>query len=882
MSLSLFETRKNLFLILGLFLFISSVFANTFDKNSKSNTTFSKLQDSISHTEKVYLHFDKPYYSSGDQMWYKVYLVSADSNRPNAISKIVYVELINPVNKIVISRKIKIENGGGEGEFYLPKRLNAGEYTVRAYTNFMRNFDEAYFFIKKIPIGSTSALITNETSSLKNTPEKKLDLAPVDLKPDLQFFPEGGYMVTSQTSKIGLKAVNIYGKGIDVSGSIVDNTGNEIVNFNTLKFGLGNFKLTPKKGKSYKALIQYKGQNYTYEIQDALDKGITMNVIERKNSYQVYLQSSLPEGVDQLALTGLQNGKIVNVARLIGSKKRGIINVPKSTLQQGIVQFTILDKTEKPLCERLVFVETELPEHKVTVVSTKAEFNKRELIELDFEIDPRTKTNMSLAVTDISVVEPDIYNLDIRSHLLLNSELKGEIEQPGYYFQSKDADRKKMLDLLMMTHGWRQFLWNHEDQNKNKKEYTHETGIRFKGVVKKESYYKKGVPVEISLTYNNGDELVHDETKTFDNGKFIFGDYLFKDSTSIIIQAKKYKIDKKTKLKKNNNPNMNYYIALDTFVAPALTIKQKYLAKQNKLNEDYSDPTNKPINRDYITRPKIVFLDSVNPFEGDFEELEEVTVTQRGIKKEVKEKFKNRQTIYGEPTYRIDFDEIQTTIGTNNVIAAMRGKVPGLRMSGNIDNPSSQINFVGGQGRSSGNGAPGKASKVSRAKPVISRNYGLTIRGGLVPPLILVNNFEVQDFSNILADEVSFVDILSPARSAMYGSRGMGGVINIHTKRGNEDIDSKKERNGIINFMHPGYYKAKKFYEPKYDVERPEHKKFDYRSTIYWNPTIKLDENGKSKVSFYAADIPTTYRIELQGITTDGFSIVNEIYVDVE
>lgn len=874
MSSFITQSQKNLFLktLLVFVIIINSAFSDTLNKNLKGYTNLSKFQDSIHHTEKVFLHFDKPYYSSGDQIWYKVYLVSADSNRPYAISKIVYVELINPVNKIVISRKIKIENGGGEGEIYLPKRLNAGEYTVRAYTNFMRNFDESYFFIKKIHIGSPSELLPNVSSSLKNAPKKKLNQSALDLKPSIQFFPEGGYMVTSQTSKIGLKALDIYGKGIDVSGSIVDNTGNEIVNFNTLKFGLGIFKFTPKKGKSYKALIEYQGKNYNYNLPDALNEGVTMNVIERKNSYQVYLQSSLPEGVDQLALTGLQNGKIVNVAQLIGSKKRGVINVPKSTLKQGIVQFTIFDKTEKPLCERLVFVETELPEPKVNILTDKKEYTKRELIELDFEIDPGTQTNMSLAVTDMTVVEPDIYGLDIRSHLLLNSELKGEIEQPGYYFQSKDPNRKKMLDLLMMTHGWRQFLWNHEDQNK--KEYTHETGIRFKGIVKNKSYPEKPASAEVSLAYSNMDEFVLDKTISSKNGKFQFGDYQFNDSTSVIIQAKNYKVKKKGSKK----IIMDYSIFLDTFSPHPIIGKPSFLYTKNNLEK-----SNESVDIDYMIRSKMERLNSVIPFDDDVEKLDEVTVKHTRIKKEIKEKFKNRQTIYGQPTYRVDFDEIQTTIGTTNVIAAMRGKVPGLRMSGNIDNPSSQVNYVGGQGGNSGNGAPGKAAKVSRAKPVVSSNYSLTIRGGLAPPLILLNNFEVQDFSSIIAEEVSFVDILSPARSAMYGSRGMGGVISIHTKRGNEDTDlDKKDSSGIINFVHPGYYKARKFYEPNYKVEKPEHKKFDYRSTLYWNPTWKLDKKGKAKISFYAADIPTTYRIEIQGITTDGFPIVNETYIDVE
>jgi len=873
------KSHKNLFLktILVFIIIVNSAFSSTINNNLKVDTNLLKFQDSIHHTEKVFLHFDKPYYSSGDQMWYKVYLVNADSNRPRAISKIVYVELINPANKIVISRKIKIENGGGEGEFYLPKRLNAGAYTIRAYTNFIRNFDESYFFIKKVHIGSTSTLINKETSSLKSAPKKKLDLSPLGLKPSIQFFPEGGYIVNDQLSKIGLKALDIYGKGIDVSGSIVDNTGIEILNFNTLKFGLGTFRFTPKKGRSYKALIQYQGKNYNYDLPEALNRGVTMHVSERTNNYQIHLQSSLFEGVDQLILIGLQNGSIVNVAELKGKKDRGLIKVPKATLKQGIVQFTILDKTEKPLCERLVFVETERSGPKVNIMADKKEYAKRELVELDFEIDSMAQTNMSLAVTDIAVVEPDVYGLDIRSHLLLNSELKGEIEQPGYYFDPKNKDSKEMLDLLMMTQGWRQFLWNHSGNdriNEDQTKYDHETGIRIKGIVKNKSYPEKTASAEVSLTYTNKDEFVQEKTISSKNGKFQFGDYQFSDSTSVILQAKNYKIKKKGSKKLTTD----YSISLDTFSVHPIRSNPFYLNNENNLEKD-----NEHVDNDYKIRSKMVHLNSVIPFDDNAEKLEEITLKHIRERKKIKEKFKNRQTIYGQPTYRIDFDEIQTTIGTINVIAAMRGKVPGLRMSGNIDNPISQVNFVGGEAGNRSNGAPGKAAKVSRAKPVISRNYGLSIRGGRVPPLILVNNFEVQDFSSVLAEEVSFVDILSPARSAIYGSRGMGGVISIHTKRGHENSDiENKKRSGIINFIHPGYYKARKFYEPNYKVEKPEHKKFDYRSTIYWNPILKLDEKGKAKVSFYAADIPTTYRVELQGITTDGSPIINEVYVDVK
>jgi len=869
------KSGTNLFLkvILVSTFLISSIISNAFNKKLKTHSDLFIFQDSIVYTEKVFLHFDKPYYSSGEIMWFKTYLISANTNKPDAKSKIVHVELIDNFNKIINSRTIKIEEGGGEGEFYLPKRLNSGEYTIRAYSNFMRNFDESYFFHKKINIENIKSLAHNQSILVKKI---ALNYIPNNIKPDIQFFPEGGYLVNNKTSKVGFKAINSNGKSIVISGSILDSNNNEILTFKTLKFGLGKFELTPKKDVSYKVIISYKNNNYTYDLPQALNKGVTMKVTEQEDKYQVLLQSSLPRGVHRLTLTGLQNGKMVIVRQLIGGYKTGIIEIPKEHLNQGIVQFTISDKNQKPLCERLVFVETKASKSNVTITPTKTEYQKRELVELDLSIDSIFQANTSLTVTDISIVNHNLYGLDIKSYLLLNSELKGEIEQPGYYFDPKNKDRKETLDLLMMTQGWRQFLWNHSNNDQTKedrKKYAHETGIRIKGIVKNKSNLEKTTLAEVSLIYMNKNELVEDKMWSRKNGQFQFGDYHFSDSTSVIIQAKNYKIKKRKKKKDTKKLIMDYSIVLDTFTPHPITSKFSYY---NNL-----EATHEVLGNDYLIRSKMVRLNAVIPFDDDSEKLDEIIVKHTRIKKEIKEKFKNRQTIYGTPTYRVDMDDIQT-FGTNNVMAALQGKVPGLRMGGNIDNPTSIISFVGGESSNRASSSPGRAARISRARPVVQRNYQLTVRGSSVPPLILLNNFEVQDFSTILAVDVSFVDILSPARSVIYGSRGMGGVISIHTKRGNEGIDkSKKDKSGIINFIHPGYYKARKFYEPNYKIKKPEHKNFDYRTTIYWNPTIELNNNGKTKISFYAADIETIYRIELQGISKNGIPIKKEVLIDV-
>ncbi len=858
--------------------FISSIDSNAYSENLKSKFLILKYQDSIAHTEKVYLHFDKPYYSSGEFIWFKTYLVNANTNTPNTLSKIVYVELIDFSNKIIDSKTIKIENGGGHGEFYLPLQLSSGEYTIRAYTNFMRNFDAAYFFTKKINIRNQQSLASKQPQLINTSSKNNTKETIVEFKPDLQFFPEGGYMIANKANTLAFKAIGTDGKSIAVSGTILNSKNKIIQLFKTQKLGFGKFEFIPKKDEIYKATINFEGNDYTYKLPKALETGVTMKVIDRKDKYQVYLISSLPKGVRGLTLTALQNGKIVSIGQLKGTKDKGVINIPKKDLKLGIAQFTILDNDQNPLCERLVFADTDKVLPTISISPNKKQYQKRELIELNFDLNGIEQANASVTVTDVSVVNTDAYGLDIKSHLLLNSELKGEIEQPGYYFDLKNNDRKQLLDLLMLTQGWRQFLWNDADNNAiygNKKKYDHETGISIKGTIKNKDDLEQTASTEVSLTYMNKDEMVEDKLRSLKDGKFQFGDYQFNDSTSIIIQAKNYKIRKRKRKEDLKEVVKDYTIELDSFIPHP--IKNKSL----QLNKNI-ETIGELIESDYIARSRKARLNSVIPFDDEFEKLEEVTVKHTRVKKEIKEKFKNRKIVYGRPSYRVDMDNIETTISNKNVLASLRGKVPGLRITGDIDNPIVGISWPSSSSAGSGS-SPGALVHSTPTEPTISRNYSLRIRGGLVDPLILVNNFPVQDISGILASDVSFVDILSPARSAMFGSRGMGGVISIHTKRGNEDrFLEKKERNGIVNFIHPGFYKARKFYKPNYSIDKPEHKKFDYRTTIHWEPTIQQNTAKKLKTSFYAADIATTYKIELQGISKEGIPIISEAYVVVE
>ena len=98
--------------------------------------------------EKIFVHTDKDFYVAGEIAWFKLYAVDASSHKPLELSKVAYVELLDSANKHLLQAKIALDNAEGNGSFYLPPTINSGNYKLRAYTNWMKNFGAGYFFEK--------------------------------------------------------------------------------------------------------------------------------------------------------------------------------------------------------------------------------------------------------------------------------------------------------------------------------------------------------------------------------------------------------------------------------------------------------------------------------------------------------------------------------------------------------------------------------------------------------------------------------------------------------------------------------------------------------------------------------------------------------------
>jgi hypothetical protein len=440
-------------LLWGCFALFSAATVCAQDGNTVNNLQqqFNNYQQQAAQ-EKIYVHIDKDFFTAGEILWFKAYAVNAATLTPTTISKVAYIEVLDAAKKPVLQAKIKLTAGSGNGSFQLPVSMRSGNYQVRAYTNWMKNFSADLYYTQGITIINT----------LKN-----LDRQPnVDsARYDLQFFPEGGNLVAGIKSRVALRITNQFGKGVDCSGSILDAAGNTVTNFKTLRFGIGSFSFTPLAG-AYTAIVTVGGktikqtlpavasQGYVIQVEEAGNNTINATVFSANQTGAVYLLVTNGSGIKTATGRQLQDGKAV-------------FNLNKATLGDGITHFTVFDGQAHPVCERLYFKK---PASYLRINAKAAQEEYAERTKTTIEIEAAGEAgapqsaDMSMSVYRIDSLQP-WYNQGITGSLLLSTDLRGTIEEPGYYFTANDAETNEALDNLMLTHGWSRYNWKDIEQN---------------------------------------------------------------------------------------------------------------------------------------------------------------------------------------------------------------------------------------------------------------------------------------------------------------------------------------------------------------------------------------------------------------------------------
>ena len=767
--------------------------------------------------EKVFVHFDKTTLFPGENLWYTAYVTLGEFHHYSTASEVLYIDLVDKNNKVVASEKKSLFDGKSNGQLQIPFSVSSDEYQLRAYTDWMKNFDEAFIFKKTIEIGNL------QEGGKSITYNKDIDL---------QFFPEGGNMIANIAGRIAFKATNSYGYGVNLKGKIVDSKGNYIRSFQTKEKGMGLMSLKPNADEIYTAVLE---NGMSYQLPKVVSSGYHMfvNNINSKN-IKIKVQASPELKQKNFYVIGhVMNQKYFQGRFNFGGNPYVNIEIPKNRLPSGVVTLTLFDQNMKPWCERIVFVNnqdeliinTSLDKERL---AQKGEVQVNVLI-TDTEGRP-VATNFSMAITNKERIEKNPHQSNILTHLLLESDIKGSIENPDLFFKDQKRATKYKLDLVMLTNGWRRFNWQKMKTSTDSiKKYSFTKGFLVSGIAKKMNG-KVLSDTRLDLITKSKDGLKMHKTKTSSNGQFTFKDLVLLDSTKLVFNAyseTNRPIDIRIELDERKNP-MSF---TPKFLKNNLVSEPKKVVKNNNIQSEY-----KKILQSYKTE------DSVSMIKKGIV-LDEVKV--RGRKKVIGQK--SRLGI--EPDAKITID----------------GNQPFLNQIANLPG----VTFVGSQVPGSEN--PPRVSVRGSAPlwvvdgiPIASIKTGA---GNGLSPSLQREGIVPLEIRYLNPRNIERVEVLKDiASTAQYGSRGGAGVILIYTKQGKfEPLKTISPEFDII-----GLNSEKEFYIPKYEINTSYKDGRNLVSTLYWNPSLTTNKDGLTSIIFQNQGSLEEIQISIEALSEYG------------
>lgn len=439
--------------------------------------------------EKVYLHIDNTCYFVGDTIWYKAYVTRSDKGWLTDLSKIMYVELLTPDGYLVERQQLKMEDGTAHGAFTLTDSLYAGYYELRAYTRWMLNFGryehphskytEDMFYNKQMakdffrdydklysrvfPVFDHPKKAGRYAKDMTLRPMRRYYKARKG-KPeiDLRFYPEGGHLIEGTDGHVAFEINDEEGKHLDAELSIIDSDGKEVARTRTLNRGRGVFTLTDMKpDDKYKARLHYQGYDYEVKLPEVEKEGYALHV-ERKDSVLRMIIQGTTESKEELGIQIQCNGVSKAFRKLSpADMRKDTVDIFWASLPTGVNQITVFNGEGRIYADRLFFVNHhDYDQPLINVEGIKQEYAPFEPIELRMKLLRHHDADVSLAVRDHATDETTYDNGTMLTEMLLASEIKGFVENPGWYFEADDSLHLHALDLLMMVQGWRRHDWH--------------------------------------------------------------------------------------------------------------------------------------------------------------------------------------------------------------------------------------------------------------------------------------------------------------------------------------------------------------------------------------------------------------------------------------
>ncbi len=839
--------------------------------------------------EKVYLHMDNRSYYLGDTIWFKAYVLNATTLRPTETSGVLYVELLNEHGVEMAHRKLRVENGMCHGEFPLEESYRTGYYEIRAYTRNMLNFGneekwtilagglvlEAMRFTnynemaakiehpmltEKDSLRMRSSIIPprNHTifsrvfpvymkpqakgeykrekkwypphTSLSFPQETNPTLRPDNLH--ISFYPEGGALIEGINSIVAFEATDQWGRKCDVKGRIANNK-ETITTFSTTMRGRGTFRLLPESEEQYTAFVTYKGKDYKFKLPIPKKQGYTLHVTPPIGKGKTTFTVKGNVGDEELLGLILQcRGAAYAYDTLrVASNDSASIQIDYRALRPGVNQLTLFDTSGKALADRLFFVNPHMPPATLDIQHIPDSLLSYQKVSLDMSLRDNSQMLFatgffSLSVTDAADSITTYDTRDIRSELLLCSDLKGFIEDADSYFHHhNDTLMASDLDLLMLVQGWRRYEWETMSGRKPySRRYAPEKGLMIDGYV-----ISNQVPNGKSIFF--ADDYPRIPSLKMDVS--LRGEYIRLRRTIEADSLGNFSLDLNTLTYDQANMHIHLQptdLSQEAIRKHKLSMRHSYAV----INRVFSPATTPYSYYQYHMPNEELAVVADTGYWAMDEDLDEVTIQKR----------RKRTSVihYEHPEIVIDFYREWNNIIDRGIPGVFTSPEGAMRNIMSIDYSMRRANLFS---------AYVKSDSVNRRQ------------GGAY---ILPDTIKV--YSNVISrDSILQLDPQTEKRRHSYC------VVGYKSRSKSPQYPPFQSRNNTRHTYFEGYNRVAEFYSPDYsDYVLPD--SVDYRRTLYWDPDVRTDQHGRASISFYNSKRAKHLHVRAEGFTRYGEFIV--------
>lgn len=840
--------------------------------------------------EKVSLHLDNASYYLGDTIWFKAYVVTAEQNLPTTISKPLYVELLDQLGNVVERQIIQLTDGEGTGQIILNNTFFTGYYEMRAYTKWMLAFDNPSCFSRVLPV-YRKRLSDEETprsiatyrmdASMKQRPKDK------EKKFTVRFFPEGGQLVKGISSIVAFEATSRDKGAADVEGTVVLPSGEELAHIRSLHDGMGYFEYKPEE-KAGVAKIDYEGSTYQFDLPEALPQGYVLRIDNRREMLDITVARSSQAMKDTLAVFVSSQGRPYKCMTLDFEDELNCqFRISTKELPPGVQQISLVNLKGETLCERFCYV---MPRSSMLLACKTDHALYRPFEPVTCRIKVRDHLNRpvqaNLSVSIRNGVESDFreYDHSIYTDLLLVSDLKGYIHQPGFYFENQSAERFKMLDVLLLVRGWRKYdLSRLIGKRPFLPRYLPETSLTLYGQV--ESYFGKALRnVGVSILARRDSVSIAGMTKTDSLGYFSAPVDGFSGSMDALIQTrnegKKWNKQAVVKLFRNFEPSLR---KLDYY----------------ELNPEWKETGDL---KQLLDTLDIAYKDSV--FGPDHHLLDEVVVNAKRLNLLLKQTERFEKEILGYYNITQVVDKMRDKgEAVYNLPMLLKELNPNFRLSDSLSlhyNNSRVLFIVNGGVLSYGKTDYVLDKDVDAIKSIMlyydqaggESVFVMNKQSNRVTKFT-ANNFWSGRWQDGDLSDLSLQDAIGAdsGPDALWGEKDRKTmkkgplqkssvvVCSITTIDDWDPNKTYKARRGIRHTYIQGYNEPLEFYSPAYPDGAPLYTE-DSRRTLYWNPNVKTNKKGEVVIQCYNSDNSAPLIINVETLYKGSPSSLNIYSID--